>query len=393
MNNFDYVNKTRLVFGKGEENNVGALLKDYGASKVLLHYGKNSIKKNGLYDKVTASLAAAGIEFVELGGVEPNPKLGLAREGVELARREQVDFILAVGGGSVIDSSKAIAAGYYYDGDVWELYKYKAPVTAALKIAAVLTLPAAGSESSDSTVLTNEFEQRKQSFGTEKVRPVFSVINPEIYYSLPKAQIANGLTDMLCHVMERYFTNTDNVQLTDGLCESVMKTIMRVGVKLIDNPTDYNAWAEIAFAGTVAHNGLIGMGREEDWASHDIEHELSAIYDIAHGTGLAIVNPAWIKYVYKDNTAMFLQWAINVMGVSADIKNAEGVIEEAICKLENFYRRIGQPTRLSEIGIGVENFELMATKATTLDWTESRVIGGFKKLSKDDIVAIYDLAK
>lgn len=393
MNNFDYVNKTRLVFGKGEENNVGALLKEYGASKVLLHYGKNSIKKNGLYDKVTASLAAAGIEFVELGGVEPNPKLGLAREGVELARREQVDFILAVGGGSVIDSSKAIAAGYYYDGDVWDLYKYKAPVTAALKIAAVLTLPAAGSESSDSTVLTNEFEQRKQAFGTEKVRPVFSVINPEIYYSLPKAQIANGLTDMLCHVMERYFTNTDNVQLTDGLCESVMKTIMRVGVKLIDNPTDYNAWAEIAFAGTVAHNGLIGMGREEDWASHDIEHELSAIYDIAHGTGLSIVNPAWIKYVYKDNTAMFLQWAINVMGVSADIKNAEGVIEEAICKLENFYRRIGQPTRLSEIGIGVENFELMATKATTLDWTESHVIGGFKKLSKDDIVAIYELSK
>lgn len=393
MNNFDYVNKTRLVFGKGEENNVGSLLKEYGASKVLLHYGKNSIKKNGLYDKVTASLKAAGINFIELGGVEPNPKLGLARQGVELARREQIDFILAVGGGSVIDSSKAIAAGYYYDGDVWDLYKYKAPVNSALKIAAILTLPAAGSESSDSTVLTNEFEQRKQSFGTEKVRPVFSIINPEIYYSLPKEQIANGLTDMLCHVMERYFTNTDNVQLTDGLCESVMKTIMRVGVKLIDNPTDYNAWAEIAFAGTVAHNGLIGMGREEDWASHDIEHELSAVYDIAHGTGLAIVNPAWIKYVYRDNTAMFLQWAINVMGVSADVKNVEGVIEEAIVKLENFYRRIGQPTRLGEIGIGTENFELMATKATTLDWTETRVIGGFKKLGKDDIMAIYELAK
>lgn len=393
MNNFDYVNKTRLVFGKGEENNVGALLKEYGANKILLHYGKDSIKKSGLYDKVIASLNKANIAFVELGGVEANPKLGLARQGVKIAREERVDFILAVGGGSVIDSAKAIAAGVYYEGDVWDLYKYKAPVDKALSIATILTLPAAGSESSDSTVLTNENDMRKQSFGTELIRPVFSIINPEIYFTLPKSQIANGLTDMLCHVMERYFTNTDNVQLTDGLCESVMKTIMRIGVKLIDNPTDYDLWAEIAFAGTVAHNGLIGMGRVEDWASHDIEHELSAIYDIAHGAGLAIINPAWIKYVYKHNKPMFMQWAVNVMGVRADMKNPDGMIQEGIEKLENFYKRIGQAVRLSEIGISDENFDLMATKATNLDWTESKFIGGFKLLGKDDIKAIYELAK
>lgn len=393
MNNFDYVNKTRLVFGKGEENNVGALLKEYGANKILLHYGKNSIKKSGLYDKVIASLNKANIAFVELGGVEANPKLGLARQGVKIAREERVDFILAVGGGSVIDSAKAIAAGVYYEGDVWDLYKYKAPVDKALSIATILTLPAAGSESSDSTVLTNENDMRKQSFGTELIRPVFSIINPEIYFTLPKSQIANGLTDMLCHVMERYFTNTDNVQLTDGLCESVMKTIMRIGVKLIDNPTDYDLWAEIAFAGTVAHNGLIGMGRVEDWASHDIEHELSAIYDIAHGAGLAIINPAWIKYVYKHNMPMFMQWAVNVMGIRADMKNPDGMIQEGIEKLENFYKRIGQAVRLSEIGISDENFDLMATKATNLDWTESKFIGGFKLLGKDDIKAIYELAK
>lgn len=393
MNNFDYVNKTRLVFGKGEENNVGALLKEYRANKILLHYGKNSIKKSGLYDKVIASLNKANIAFVELGGVEANPKLGLARQGVKIAREERVDFILAVGGGSVIDSAKAIAAGVYYEGDVWDLYKYKAPVDKALSIATILTLPAAGSESSDSTVLTNENDMRKQSFGTELIRPVFSIINPEIFFTLPKSQIANGLTDMLCHVMERYFTNTDNVQLTDGLCESVMKTIMRIGVKLIDNPTDYDLWAEIAFAGTVAHNGLIGMGRVEDWASHDIEHELSAIYDIAHGAGLAIINPAWIKYVYKHNMPMFMQWAVNVMGVRADMKNPDGMIQEGIEKLENFYKRIGQAVRLSEIGISDENFDLMATKATNLDWTESKFIGGFKLLGKDDIKVIYELAK
>lgn len=393
MNNFDYVNKTRLVFGKGEESNVGALLKEYGASKILLHYGKNSIKKSGLYDKVIASLNKANIAFVELGGVEANPKLGLARKGVKIAREEKVDFILAVGGGSVIDSAKAIAAGVYYAGDVWDLYKYKVPVDKALGIATILTLPAAGSESSDSTVLTNEIDMRKQSFGTELIRPVFSIINPEIFFTLPKSQIANGLTDMLCHVMERYFTNTENVQLTDGLCESVMKTIMRVGVKLIDNSADYDLWAEIAFAGTVAHNGLIGMGRVEDWASHDIEHELSAIYDIAHGAGLAIINPAWIKYVYKDNIPMFTQWAVNVMDVRADMKNPDAMIQEGIAKLENFYKRIGQAVRLSEIGISDEKFDLMAAKATNLDWTESKFIGGFKSLGKDDIKAIYELAK
>lgn len=392
MNNFDYTNKTRLVFGKQEETRVGAILNGYGVKKVLLHYGRSSIKATGLYDKVVASLKAAKIDYVELGGVEANPKLGLAREGVELTRREGVDFILAVGGGSVIDSAKAIAAGHYYSGDVWDIFRIKAQVTKALGVGIILTLPAAGSESSDSAVITNEQEQRKQSFSTELVRPVFSIVNPEIYYTLPKAQIANGLTDMLCHVMERYFTMTQRVELTDGLCESVMRTIMRLGVKLIDNPTDYDLWADIAFAGTVAHNGLIGQGREEDWASHDIEHEISAIYDIAHGAGLAIINPAWIKFVYKNNIEMFTQWAINVMGVRADMKNCEGMILEAIAKLEEFYKRIGQPIRLKEIGISDENFALMAKKATTLQWTKSKLIGGFVKLGEADILAIYKLA-
>lgn len=394
MNNFDYVNRTRIVFGKDEENRIGEILHGYGYKKVLLHYGKSSVKKSGLLDRVIASLTAVGIDYVELGGVAPNPKLTLARRGVEIVKADtDIDCILAVGGGSVIDSAKAIAAGRYYDGDVWDFYALQTEVKGALPLATVLTIPAAGSESSNATVITNESEGRKLSFGSEHVRPIVSVVNPELFFTLPKNQIANGVVDMLCHVMERYFTNTKCVQLTDGMCESVMRTIMRNGVKLIEKPHDYDLWAEIAFAGTVAHNGLIGMGREEDWASHDIEHELSALYDIAHGTGLAIISPAWMKYVYRENIDMFAMWAVNVMDVRPDLKDKEGMVLEAIAKLERFYRELGEPIRLSEIGISSEHFDEMAEKATTFLWTDEKTLGGFKKLDKRDIINIYKLAQ
>ena len=391
MQNFEFYSPARLIFGKGTENTIGQTLKPH-AKKVLLHYGGGSIKKSGLYDRVVASLKEAGVEYVELGGVQPNPRLKLAQEGIELCKRENVDLILAVGGGSVIDSAKCIAMGVYYDGNVWDMYETGKAIEKALPVAIILTIPAAGSEASGDTVITNEEKALKYGYGSPKLRPLISVMNPELFFTLPKNQVANGVTDMMSHIFERYFTNTTHVELTDGLCETVLRTIMHNAPKVLKNAEDYDAWSEIGFAGTVAHNGLLGCGRAQDWGCHNMEHELSAIYDIAHGAGLAVVTPAWMKYVWRENPQMFVQFAVKVMGVDGSYRQTEDIVMEGIEKLSAFFRSIGQPTTLGELGIGEDRLEEMARKATHECFGQESPIGGLKKLYWQDVLAIYKLA-
>ena len=392
MLNFDFYSPARILFGKDTENKVGELLKPF-AKKVLLHYGGGSIKQSGLYDRVINSMKDAGISYVELSGVKPNPRLSLVYEGIELCKKENVELVLAVGGGSVIDSAKAIAMGVFYEGDVWETYEQGKKISKALPVATILTIPAAGSESSGDTVISNEDKQLKYGYGSPHLRPVFSIVNPELFFTLPKNQVANGVADMMSHVFERYFTNTKQTDLTDGLCETVLKTLIRNGPKALENPEDYDAWAELGFAGTVAHNGLVGMGREQDWACHAMEHELSAIYDVAHGAGLAVLTPGWMQHVYKENINMFLQFAVNVMGVQGSFREPEVMINEGIERLRAFYCKMGLPATLSELGIGEEKFEEMAKKSTRIAFGDENLIGGLKKLSWQDVHEIYNLVK
>ena len=392
MINFDFYAPTRILFGKGEEKRIGKLLKPH-ATKVLLHYGGGSIKKSGLYDTVIASLKENGISFVELGGVKPNPRLSLVYEGIALCKKENVDLVLAVGGGSVIDSSKAIAMGVYYDGDIWEVYEQRKPIYKVLPVATIMTIPAAGSESSGDTVISNEEKGRKYGYGNPHLRPLLSIMNPELFFTLPENQVANGVADMMSHVFERYFTNTTHTDLTDGLCETVLKTLMKNALLVRQNKENYDAWAELGFAGTVAHNGLVGMGRQQDWACHDMEHELSAIYDVAHGAGLAVLTPGWMQYVYKDNINMFVQFAVNVMGVQGSYRDPDAIVQEGISRLREFFVKMGLPSTLSELGISETRLEEMAKKSTGAAFGEESPLGGLKKLYWQDVMAIYNLVK
>jgi len=389
MLNFDYLNPTRIVFGRDTHKEIGSLLKSY-ANRVLLHYGGGSIKKSGVYDVVIESLKANGICYVELGGAQPNPRLSLVQEGIELCRKEEIGFILAVGGGSVIDSAKAIAMGVPYEGDVWDFFERKSVPEQVLPLATILTIPAAGSESSNSVVITNWDAQLKRGYNTELIRPVLSVLNPELYFTLPENQVAYGVCDMMSHIMERYITNTTHTELTDGLCETTLKTIMRNALKLRQDKTDYDAWAEVSFAGNIAHNGLLGLGRVGDWACHAMEHELSAIYDVPHGAGLAVVTPAWMLHVYKSNIPMFVQFAINVMGVEGSFREPEAIALQGIDRLKEFFVKMGLPVSMRELDIDDTKLELMAQKATR---GKDGSIGGLKKLNWEDVLAIYKLAK
>lgn len=392
MLNFDLHIPTRIIFGKDTHKEIGALLEPY-AKKVLLHYGGSSIKKSGLYDAVVTSLKESNVDFVELGGVVPNPRLSLVHEGIALCKKEGVDLILAVGGGSVIDSSKAIAIGVYYEGDVWEVYEQGKAITKALPVATILTIPAAGSESSSSSVITNEEKQMKLGYGSQHIRPLLSVMNPELFFTLPKNQIANGVADMMSHIFERYFTNTTHTDLTDGLCETTLKTIMKNALLVSADPKDYDAWCQVGFGGTVAHNDLLGVGRAQDWACHGMEHELSAIYDVAHGAGLAVLTPAWMQYVYKTNLNMFIQFAVNVMGVEGSFRDPDAIVMDGIARLREFYKEMGLPATLSELGIDESNLELMAKKSTGEAYGSEHPLGGLKKLYWKDILEIYKLAK
>lgn len=386
MLNFVFQNKTKIVFGKGTENEVGKETKAYG-SRVLLHYGGGSIKASGLYDTVMKALKAEGIEVFELGGVKPNPRLSLVREGIKLCIENNIDFILAVGGGSVIDSAKGIGIGVKYDGDVWDFYTGKAYAKDTLPLGVVLTIPAAGSESSDGSVITNEEGWYKRSTGSPIMRPKFAIMNPELTYTLPAYQTACGAADIMAHVMERYFVKEKEIDFTDRLCEATLRTIVKNVPLVLAEPNSYAARAEVMWAGTIAHNDLLSTGRGGDWASHGIEHEISGIYDIAHGAGLAIVFPAWMKYVYKKDVNRFVQFATRVWDIEPDFNYPERTALEGIERMKNFFKSIGLPVSLSDANIADDRLEEMAVKCAG-----EGAIGGFTRLNKDDVLNILKLA-
>lgn len=389
MENFVFRNPTKIVFGKGAETKVGAETAAY-SKRILLHFGGKSIKESGLYDRVVASLKAAGVEWVELGGVKPNPRLSLVREGVKLCKEKKLDFVLAVGGGSAIDSAKAIAMGAVMDGDVWDVFMGKVQPKAALPVATILTIPAAGSESSTASVVTNEEGWFKKGFNSELIYPVFSILNPELAFTLPAFQVACGASDIMAHLMERYFTRVGHVEFTDRLLEATMKTVARMAPRVLANPRDYDSWAELMWAGTVAHNNLLDTGRIGDWASHDIEHELSGIYDVAHGAGLAVVFPAWMKKTLSVDVNRFAQWAARVWNADTEYFGAEATARAGIERLEAWYKAIGLGTRLSDLGVGEDRLDEMAGKCTD---GGKRQVGNFLKLGKAEVREIYELAK
>jgi len=390
MENFVFQLPTKILFGRGTENGIGAEAAMY-PGKTLLHFGGSSAGKSGLLDRVRASLEAAGVEWVELGGVKPNPVVSLVREGVRLCKAEKVGFVLAVGGGSVIDSAKAIAAGFHYDGDVWDFYAGAVPSPEkALPVGTVLTIPAAGSESSCGSVITNEDGALKRAVNADCLYPRVSVLNPELAFSLPTHQAANGLADIMAHLMERYFTNVTHVEFSDRLIEATLRSVIAAAPRVIADRRDYDAWAEVMWAGSIAHNNLLDRGRVGDWASHDIEHELSGIYDIAHGAGLAVIFPAWMKYNFSHDVARFAQFALRVWGVEPDCLDMEAVAREGIARLEAFWKSLGLAVRLGSLGIGLDRAAEMARKCTAGD---ARTTGQFVKLTSIDIENIYRLAE
>ena len=388
MDNFTFYSPTQFVFGKGTENESGAYVKKYGGSKVLIHYGSGSVVRSGLLDRVKKSLEAEGIAYVELGGVQPNPRDTLIYKGIELCRKEKVDFILAVGGGSVIDSAKGIAVGVDYEGDFWDFYEKKLGVTKALPIGTVLTIAAAGSEGSGASVVTKEEGMLKRDVGSDLLRPRFSILNPELTFTLPAYQTACGATDIMAHVFERYFTNTEEVECTDRLCEALLLTMVKETPRVIENPENYGARANIMWAGTVAHNDIVGVGRSQDWNSHNIEHELSGLYDCAHGAGLAVIMPAWMEFVYKHDVNRFVQMATRVFGCKLDEANPENTAKAGIKAFRQFLHNIGMPINFAELGAKEEDIPLLVEKhgvGDGLTW-------GFVRLSAKDIAEIYRIA-
>lgn len=386
---FDYQNATRLIFGEGEHHKIGSLLAAPNR-KVLLHYGGASMKRTGLYDAVTKSLNEAGVSFVELGGVRPNPDIELVGEGVELCRAEGVNYILAVGGGSVIDSAKAIAMGSTSSHEIWSMYEDKLPMDAKpLPVATILTLPAAGSENSPNSVISNLQSERKLGYGHPDLRPALSIMAPELFLTLPAEQMAYGACDMLCHIFERYFTLTQGTELVDALSEATMRTIMQQALRLVQDPQDVKAWGQLALAGTVAHNNILGLGREQSWACHALEHELSAIYDVPHGAGLAVIVPAYMEHVWAAAPEIFAQWAITVMGVPAN-RNTAALVKEGIQRLRQWYKAIGLPACMTELGIPADaDYTLMAQRA--LDVRDG-ALPGVMPLELADAVSILKSA-
>ncbi len=387
MNNFNFYSPTYFVFGKGREHESGKLVKQFRGSKVLIHYGSGSVVKSGLLDRVKSSLKDAGIYFTELGGVVPNPRSGLVYQGIDICKKENIDFILAVGGGSAIDSAKAIAIGALYDGDFWDFYTGKR-IERALPVATILTLTAAGSEGSTGSVITHENGMFKRSANSDLIRPVFSILNPELTCTLPAYQTAAGAADMIAHVMERYFTNTSEVEITDRVGEAIIKTIIKETPKTLKNPNDYDARANLMWAGMLAHNDICGVGREQDWATHMLEHELSGLYDVTHGAGLAVMFPAWMKYVMHHDVARFAQFAVRVWDCEMDFQHPENTALQGIERYEQFMKSIGMPVRFAELGAKAEDIPQLV-KTLGLG---NRTLGSFIKLTEEDVAKIYALA-
>ncbi len=395
MKNFNYYAPTQVAFGRNTESQVAELVKKYGGSKVLIHYGGQSAIRSGLLAKVEQILTEAGIAYVKLGGVKPNPRLSLVRKGIELCKEENVDFLLAVGGGSVIDSCKAISSGRFYQGDVWTLYEHKDHATQYLPIGCILTIPAAGSEMSNGSVITNDEVESwlKKDYCVDEFRCKFAIMNPELTFTLPAWQTACGITDMMMHTMERYFSKDDDMETTDAIAEAILRTCMKEGPLALANPTDYTCRANIMWAGTLAHNDLTGCGTTGDWATHNIEHELSGLFDVSHGAGLAAVWGSWARYTRNENLPRFARFAHNVMGIDTTNMSDMEASEAGIKAMEQFFRSIGMPTDIHTlVGKDITDAEIeeMAQKCTNGDTT---TIGGLKILHAADIVKIYQMAK
>ena len=389
MNNFVFYSPTEFVFGKATEMQVGALARKHGARKVMIVYGGGSVVRSGLLDRVKQSLQEAGIEYCLMGGVQPNPVDTKVYEGIEFCRREQADMLLPVGGGSVIDTAKAIAAGVLYEGDFWDFYIGKAKVTKALKVAVVLTIPAAGSEGSGNTVITKLDGLQKLSLRVPEVlRPVFSIMNPELTYTLLPFQTACGVADMMAHIMERYFTNTQEVEIGDRLCEGTLMAIINEAPKAMRNPEDYGARANLMWAGMIAHNGTCGVGCEEDWASHFLEHEISAIYGVTHGAGLSVIFPAWMTWMVEHNVGKIAQYAVRVWGVP-ESEDKKAVALEGIGKLKAFFSSLGLPVTFKELGVEDPDIDRLAD---SLHRNKGELVGNYVKLTKQDSKEIYRLA-
>ena len=394
MKDFNYYAPTQVVFGEHSEEQVAQLTKRYGGTKVLVHYGGQSAVRSGLLDKICGLLREGGIDYQTLGGVVPNPRLSKVHEGIDLCRREKVDFILAVGGGSVIDSGKAIALGVANpDVDVWDIYMGKAAPKAALPIASVLTIPAAGSEMSESTVITNEDGDVKVGYSNDILRPKFAIMNPRRTFTLPPYQTAAGVTDMMMHTMERYFTKDDDMDFTTDLAEAVLRSMKNSVFAVLKNPEDYRHRAQIMWGGSIAHNGLTGCGVSDDWATHQLEHELSGMFDVTHGAGLAAIWPSWARYVLKENVSRFVRFAVNVMDVPNDFTDPEGTALRGIEAMERFYHAIGMPVNIHElIGRDVTDDEIREmVRKCSRDNTITR--GQLRVLKAEDMEAIYKMAR
>lgn len=389
MNNFSFHSPTEFVFGKDTENKTALLCRKYGATKVLIVYGGGSVVRSGLLQRVEQVLQEAAIPYVELGGVQPNPTDPKVYEGIDICRRESVDMLLAVGGGSVIDTAKAIAAGVPYQGDFWDFFAGKSVVKEALKVGVVLTIPAAGSEGSGNSVITRLDGLQKLSLRTpDALRPVFAVMNPELTFTLPPYQTACGIVDMMAHIMERYFTNTTGVEITDRMCEGALKAIIKEAAVVMEHPDDYEARANLMWCGTIAHNGICGVGRQEDWASHFMEHEISAVYNVAHGAGLAVVFPAWLTFMAEHHPGKVCQFAERVWDVAPATNPCDTALE-GISRLKAFFSAIGMPVNFTQLGIENPDIALLVEK---LHRNKGEKVGAYYPLSRDDSRRIYEIA-
>ena len=393
MKDFSYFAPTEVVFGKKSEEQVAALVKKYGGTKVLVHYGGQSAIRSGLLDKICSLLTEGSVSFVKLGGVVPNPRLSLVHEGIELCRKEGIDFILAIGGGSVIDSSKAIAYGVPYEGDVWDFYLGKATPTEMLPVASVLTIPAAGSEMSESSVITNEDGDVKLGYSNNLSRPKFAIMNPERTFTLPPYQTAAGVTDMMMHTMERYFTKDDDMDLTTDLAEASLRSIKNAVFAVLKNPEDYRYRAQIMWGGSLMHNDLTGCGVVSDWATHQLEHELSGMFDVTHGAGLAAIWPSWARYTMHENLSRFVRFAVNVMDIPNDFTDPKGTALRGIEAMERFYHAIGMPINIKElIGKDITDEEIKEmTRKCSRDY--QKTCGQLKVLKAEDMENIYKMAR
>ncbi|MBP5567705.1 MAG: iron-containing alcohol dehydrogenase [Treponema sp.] len=392
MFDFKYFTPTKVLFGKNTEEKVGELVKEFGGKKVLIHYGGGSVIRSGLMKKVTDKLEQAGIPYVMLGGAVPNPRLGLVYEGIELCKKEGIDFILAVGGGSAIDSAKAIGYGVKNSGDVWDFYDYKRQAVDCLPLGVILTLAATGSEMSDSSVITKEEGLVKRGYSSDFCRPRFSILNPELTMTLPDYQTACGCTDIMMHTMERYFTNGGNMELTDSMAEALLRTVKENAKILVKDPKNYDARAEVMWAGSLSHNGLTGCGNDGgDWMTHKLEHELGGLYDVAHGAGLAALWGSWARYVYKNCLPRFKRYAINVMGVPA-VGSDEEIALKGIEAMEAFYHEINMPINLRELGVNAtdEDLKLMAHKCAV---GVNGGKGSARFLKEEDMLEIYKMSR